>query len=262
MSTAPVARDIIEIFERHGEWREREAHRLLSEGDTIAPSEKQAALARTAYQRGKEMVQYWGFSYGSILGATLSTMFPDRIKRAVLDGVSDSHDYMAGGWTTNLRDTDRLLAKFAEHCYEGGQQHCPIWHKGGPALIAENVQRIIAELRHHPLSLPGDSLIGPATVTYNDVKRLIRSIVYWPLNGFPELAQVLHELSQGNGTTLALWAQGQRPTLGEALSPDCQEDGPYSPACLHWEGDQTAGYGITCSDGSGDRLNQTKEVRT
>lgn len=108
MDTAPVARDIIEIFERHGEWRQAESERLLSAEARIPETERTAVTARNAYHHGKEMVQYWGFvsvdtryppltlisakSYGSILGATLAAMYPDRIKRAVLDGVADSHD--------------------------------------------------------------------------------------------------------------------------------------------------------------------------
>lgn len=74
MDTAPVARDIIEIFERHGEWREAEAQRLMKSTDSIEDATKREIAARTAYQSGEEMVQYWGFSYGSILGATLAAM--------------------------------------------------------------------------------------------------------------------------------------------------------------------------------------------
>ncbi|KAK4540432.1 hypothetical protein LTR36_009178 [Oleoguttula mirabilis] len=261
MSTAPVARDIVEIFERHGEWREKEGQRLLRSMFKAPSDEKEAIVTRTAYRPGKEMVQYWGISYGTILGATLSAMFPERVHRAVLDGVADSHDYMAGGWTTNLQDTDMTFAKLAEYCYDGGMQNCAIWHEDGPAVIAINVATTISHLREHPVSVPGDETHGPALVTYDDLKTLIREIVYKPLLEFPFTAQVLHELSQGNGSSLASWSRSQRPGLGEPLSEQCLKDGPYSPACFQAPGstDYFATEGIACSDGPGDRLSQTKE---
>ena len=61
MDTAAVARDVIEIFERHGEWREAEGKRLLKSMSSASDEEKRDIEARTAYQPGKEMVQYWGF---------------------------------------------------------------------------------------------------------------------------------------------------------------------------------------------------------
>ena len=41
--------------------------------------------------RGK--LVYWGFSYGTILGATFATMFPEHVGRMVLDGVVNSDEW-------------------------------------------------------------------------------------------------------------------------------------------------------------------------
>ncbi|KAI7477580.1 hypothetical protein KC357_g4537 [Hortaea werneckii] len=258
MATASVARDIVEIFERHGEWRADEAKRLLKLGITLSGDEQQIIEDRTAYIAGSEMVQYWGFSYGSILGATLAAMFPERIKRAVLDGVADSHDYMAGGWTSNLNDTDLIFAKMAEHCWEGGAS-CALWDEDGPAVIAENVQKVMANIMVDPISVPGTELHGPVVITHNDLKRLFRAVVYWPLRDFPFLAQVLHDLSERNDTSLASWLHEQRPKIGKPLTEGCLQDGAYSPACFPGGDSEGASAGIACSDGPGDRLNQTKK---
>lgn len=58
---------------------------------------------------GAPMLQYLGFSYGTFLGNTFGSMFPDRVKRMVLDGVVDATDYTAQGWITNLQDTDKVM---------------------------------------------------------------------------------------------------------------------------------------------------------
>ena len=67
MSTANVARDIIEIFERHGQWREKEATRLLSSRVRRAKQYIMGdAMEHLRYRPDQETVQYWGFSYGQL----------------------------------------------------------------------------------------------------------------------------------------------------------------------------------------------------
>ena len=65
VSTANVVRDMVEIIERHGEWREKQAKALLSRS-CHRPKDVAAILERTAWQKGEEQLQYWGFSYGTV----------------------------------------------------------------------------------------------------------------------------------------------------------------------------------------------------
>ena len=65
MSTAPVARDIVEIFERYGEWREQEVRRdldsVLTYPDGVSAEIKDRIIDQTRYKPSEEMIQYWGF---------------------------------------------------------------------------------------------------------------------------------------------------------------------------------------------------------
>ena len=38
---------------------------------------------------GEDKISYFGFSYGSELGATWATLFPETVRAAVLDGAAD-----------------------------------------------------------------------------------------------------------------------------------------------------------------------------
>ena len=43
-----------------------------------------------------DKLQYWGFSYGTLLGETFAAMYPHLVGRMALDGVVDSDRHYAG----------------------------------------------------------------------------------------------------------------------------------------------------------------------
>lgn len=189
----------------------------------------------------------------------MSAMFPERISRAVLDGVADSHDYMRGGWLTNLQDTDLLLARFGEYCHKFGPSHCPMYHEDGPAVIVENFANILSEFYSNPIGIPGNSTAGPDYVSYSDLKRMIWLWAYNPVANFHKLAVVLSDLAAGNGTSLLATKLKGRKAVEFGIPEACKKDGPYSPSCF------PAGLaaldatpGIMCTDAR-DQTNMTKE---
>lgn len=254
MSTSNVVKDIVAIIERHGEWREKEARNLLRLSDNSDLSDS------IKYHPGKELVQYMGFSYGTVLGATLADMFPDRVKRAVLDGVVDSFDYYQGGWLTNLQDTDLQIVKFGEYCWLGGPKNCPLYHADGPAVIVDRFSRIVQNLTSNPIGVPATSEHSADLATWSDLKQLFKSITYNPLTTFHSLAQILVQLEQGNGTALVQSRRSIKDKIKEGLSEECTRDGPYSSACVqHSAGfDDTISTAILCSDAE-PQTNITRE---
>lgn len=42
------------------------------------------------------LILFTGFSYGTILGATVAAMFPDRMDKVIIDGVVNAPEYYAG----------------------------------------------------------------------------------------------------------------------------------------------------------------------
>jgi pimeloyl-ACP methyl ester carboxylesterase len=95
VNTPNVVEDLLAMTEAHGQWREKEARAELSRSRMSMERQKEVEK-RTRWKRGQEKVQYWGFSYGTVIGATFGTLYPHRIGRMVLDGVVDSNSWYSG----------------------------------------------------------------------------------------------------------------------------------------------------------------------
>ncbi|OQE13670.1 hypothetical protein PENSTE_c049G01472 [Penicillium steckii] len=75
-------------------------------------------IMNTLEQDGKQ--RWWGHYYGTLLGSTLVAMSPDKIDKAVLDGVMNAHDYYHIGditkryeFSVTIFGANNALAAFA-----------------------------------------------------------------------------------------------------------------------------------------------------
>lgn len=65
---------------------------------------------------GEATISYFGFSYGSELGATWATLFPDTVRAAVLDGASDPNaDFLDSG-LQQAAGFEASIATFLAQC--------------------------------------------------------------------------------------------------------------------------------------------------
>ncbi|KAF9475278.1 hypothetical protein BDN70DRAFT_883911 [Pholiota conissans] len=148
---------------------------------------------------GRSKIQYWGFSYGTILGATFAAMFPDKIERFIIDGVADSEDYYSAMWSTALRDTDKALDSFFTDCANAGPEGCAFWAPT-PENIQQNLTALIESVRAAPVPIRSES--GYGLLNSNLLRSEIFSGLYFPYASFVPLAQGLADLAAGNGKTL------------------------------------------------------------
>ena len=145
---------------------------------------------------------YYGLSYGTVLGSTFASLFPNNVGRVILDGVLDVQDYYEGGWKTNLFDTDETLLTFSKYCYESGPKNCSFW---GPSEqnITDRLDNILMKIKDHPVpvaGLPDGGTIGLAT--YSDLKQSMLETLFAPTQAFPLLADILMSLEMGNGSLI------------------------------------------------------------
>ncbi|KAG7446178.1 alpha/beta-hydrolase [Guyanagaster necrorhizus] len=145
---------------------------------------------------GREKLQYWGFSYGTVLGVTFAAMFPDKIERMVLDGVVDADNYYATLWSDNLLDSNKTLQTFFDGCFQVGPDGCP-FYASSPDTIKQNLDDLYTAIRARPL--PVRLPTGYGVVDYARMHYSVFAALYTPQSSFLTLAQGLSDLAQGNG---------------------------------------------------------------
>ncbi|UNI16859.1 hypothetical protein JDV02_003256 [Purpureocillium takamizusanense] len=206
VNTAQTVQDMVQIIEKEGEWRAQTASKLVSRFHDQKSAND--VMERLAYHPGKERIQYWGMSYGTLIGSTFAALHPDRIRRMVLDGVVDPADHYSGGWLTQLQDSDKILSKFCEYCYAAGPRLCPLYVNSSAADVEDRLISILLHVKEAPVPMAvtyqDGSHAGPGLVTYGDVHLLLLSAVYFPFASAAGFFDVLLALERRNTSSPAL----------------------------------------------------------
>jgi hypothetical protein len=94
------------------------------------------------------------------------------------------------------------MDKFSALCHSAGSEKCSFW---GPTAknITARLDNLIRHLQNRPVPISGAQTRSlPAMVTYSDLKALFLTALYTPVAMFPVMAEVLHQVENGNVTAL------------------------------------------------------------
>ncbi|KAK1222191.1 hypothetical protein PQX77_014975 [Marasmius sp. AFHP31] len=161
-----------------------------------------------AEAHGREKVQYWGLSYGSVLGYTFASMFPDKVERIVIDAIVDPEDYYRTQWLTGTQDTGKALRWFFESCLKGGSESCAFYEDSVEAMESK-LNDIYASVIKSPIPVQGS--ISNGIVDYAHVRGVLFISLYHPFSAWPILAKALQDLKEGNATTIWSGVTGEVP---------------------------------------------------
>lgn len=207
LNTAQTIEDMLHIVEKAGEWRAQEAEKLLLSDGAPQGETARDVMGRVSYRPGEEMLQYWGMSYGTLIGSTFAAMHPDRVGRIVIDGVVDPADHYSGSWLTQLQDSDGIVAKFCEFCFQAGPGRCPIY-LDSPKAIEARLTTILMSFKENPIAVlpPGidGKGPGPSLVTYGDAHLLLLSAMYFPYVAAEDFFDMLLAVESRNSTSSVL----------------------------------------------------------
>ena len=222
MGTTSVARDMIEIIERHGEWREEIAEMTLKARSDISSKQIQSIRARTIYTKNAEQLQYWGFSYGTVLGYTFASLYPDRVQRMIFDGIANFSDYRAGNWQSMLFDAERIIANFTRECELAGPERCgfanttnSLRDDSPTSIVKDSVSEkwfeTFSKLQETPITEVYNS--NPVYVTESSVRQPLFRTWYTGWFGFKATSNIMQNAALRN---LSFFYSGTGPSL-------CQE---------------------------------------
>lgn len=159
---------------------------------------------------GEDELTGYLVSYGTGIGQTYASMFPDSVGRLILDGTEYVRDHrLRGGvgWTALDNGTDAWHDGFLGECVSAGPEYCALAKprekdKAVTLLDLETrMEALLASLLARPI--PGYlASSGPTLVTYSALVDAIYAAMYNARN-WPGLAQALYELEAGNSTLAA-----------------------------------------------------------
>ncbi|KAL4932530.1 alpha/beta hydrolase [Aspergillus undulatus] len=141
------------------------------------------------------LLRYYGASYGTVIGATLATMFPERIDRMVYDGVVNPHQYFNSYDLEGWEDWDRIFRSVLEECLKAPNL-CPLAHRrDNVADIERDIYKLLAQLRIEPI------VAGTLLIYSSLVKTYLRFSLYSP--PYTALTAGLEALLSGDATSFA-----------------------------------------------------------
>jgi pimeloyl-ACP methyl ester carboxylesterase len=148
---------------------------------------------------GDDRLTYLGFSYGTFLGATYASLFPDRYRAMVLDGALDADQYVNDPFSSLATQTagfEQSLARFTEACAVD-QAACSGFGGADPYLAYD---RLVASAEAAPIPADGFAF-DPRAVDGDDIRTATTLLLYakqrWGL-----LGAALADAAAGDGSTI------------------------------------------------------------
>ncbi|CAE6451043.1 unnamed protein product [Rhizoctonia solani] len=211
------------------------------------------------FEGPKRAINFWGISYGTVVGVYLVNMFPDRVGRIVIDGVVDpvnwanrpAHEHME----VSLESSDEAFDGFAAACAQAGPSKCAIAAQNSTTASISQWTRDLINAAYDYKRMAGPSAQLSSVV----VRDRILKALYYPQN-WSDLAQDLKETSDllrdptsVNVTAVKRWLPGSFKPINNNRKRRNDPNAIEQPALYDRQG-------ITCADAQDAGNTTTKDV--
>ncbi|KAK4142660.1 TAP-like protein-domain-containing protein [Dichotomopilus funicola] len=200
--TEHVARDMVSIVDAWDEWVEKEG-------------------GEERELKGK--LVYWGFSYGTYLGATFARMFPERVGRVIVDGVVDAELYEEMLWRESLLDADSVLIPFWGYC-ASAKKRCALYREGDKMIdVKKRYDKVMEMLEKDFITFTHPQHYYPVLLQASLFKMLVFRGLYTPMQSFPSVAVLLNMVLEKNFQGLSLIFPDPKAMCAVETSPEIMD---------------------------------------
>ncbi|KAJ7438206.1 Alpha/Beta hydrolase protein [Mycena galericulata] len=227
-------------------------------GDTILRSVTTVNVARDLEEMRKAVgdggLHYWGFSYGTTLGATYVAMFPEHSERIILDGVvyaPEQYTSIVDHGISAGKSTNGVFDGFLSNCVSAGPERCALMTNAdtNTSELSARIWGLSDHLAIAPLPAPHPTAGLPTILHRGHLLDAIFSAMYRP-SSWAALAEAITHAEDGDGTELAKlsgagganWAEHAR-NITDAQRAEEEGWGPGREM-----GASEAGMAVSCGD--------------
>jgi pimeloyl-ACP methyl ester carboxylesterase len=135
------------------------------------------------------LLNYYGVSYGTVLGATTAALFPERMGRVLLSSNVNLAEWYEGYDLAWWSDADKAVFDFFDRCVGAGPDLCALAGRNETAdALDAKMYKLMDELRLDPIPV-GDALVLDSSALKMAFRGILMGNQPWPM-----FAIVLNEL--------------------------------------------------------------------
>ncbi|KAK6342466.1 hypothetical protein TWF718_007869 [Orbilia javanica] len=168
------------------------------------------------------LVNYYGVSYGSVVGQTFTSLYPQHVGRFVIDSVVDLEDWYKAEVGSTLQHTDEGVSTFFTSCFDAGPEKCSFFTGHTSGAIRDRHNNLWANFDLTRAIQEGWGNVTDVAAGQDVMKNILLYVPYSALLNFPAYADTLttvEALVKANNATAenmieigTLWTGPEDPT--------------------------------------------------
>ncbi|KAF9793484.1 hypothetical protein BJ322DRAFT_132608 [Thelephora terrestris] len=216
-----------------------------------------------------EPIDFWGVSYGTVVGFNFLNMFPKRAGHVILDGVIDPDLWVSYKLLhSSLADTEKTYSGLTDGCAAAGSAGCKLAEITGDGASGDDVKNLINDAHDMALELYRAGYEVPAVPGF--LKLWLATLLYSPttwsegVNGFLyEYVALVLQASQAYNVTVPGGRKYDVPsgniTIDDTVDTFYPNRTSYSQAAIAGSDDFSDGN-VTTRDSFDVIVENTREV--